>query len=158
MIPDFDSELEARIDRLLKDLPDLAAPPGLLARTMNALARPAPPPRHARPWTAWPAGWRVAFLVLTCGVLGAVFLAWRAAAPELAAVVLPRLSHWAAAAGSVWTALGALAGAIPLVARHFGNGFLLACLAVGTIAYAACIGFGTLLVRFAFAPAGKYHL
>ncbi|MGA2557684.1 MAG: hypothetical protein ABSG04_15560, partial [Verrucomicrobiota bacterium] len=65
---------------------------------------------------------------------------------------------WAAAAGCVWNTLGALAGAVTLVARHFGNGFVLACLVAGAMAYAACIGFGTLVIRFAFARAGKYRL
>jgi hypothetical protein len=158
MRPEFDPELEAQIDRLLKGQPDLAAPRGLVARAMKALARPTPTPWHARPWAEWPAGWRAGFLVLTCGALAAAFLGWHAAAPGLAGVVLPRLTHWAAAAGCVWSTLGALAGAAALVARHFGNGFVPACLLVGAIAYAACIGFGTLIIRFAFAPAGKLRL
>ncbi len=158
MILELDPELEAQIDRRLKDLPDLAAPPGLAARTLNALAQPAPAPWHARPWPAWPAAWRAAFLVLTCGILAALFLGWQAAAPEVAAAAQTRLSHWAAAAGCVWNTLCALAGAGALVAQHFGNGFLLACLLAGIMAYAACVGFGTLIIRFAFAPAGKYRL
>jgi hypothetical protein len=158
MTPPFDPKLEAQIDRLLKDLPDLAAPPGLAARTMNALAQPAPARWQASPWQRWPAGWRIAFLVLTSCALAAVFLGWRMAVPGMESLALPWFSRWGADAQCVWNTLAALAVAVALVVRHFGNGFALACLLVGAIAYAVCIGFGTLIIRFAFAPAGKYRL
>jgi hypothetical protein len=158
MIEPFDPKLEAQIDRLLKDLPDLAAPPGLIARTMSALTQPAPARWHSCPWQTWPAGWRIAFLVLTSGALAAVFLGGRMSVPAIQSVTFPWLSHWEAAAECVWTTLGALMGAVPLVVQHFGNGFALACLLVGAMTYAACIGFGTLIIRFASASAGKYRL
>ena len=124
---DFDPDLEREIDRLLKDLPELAAPPGLIARTLNAVARPAAPRWLARPWSAWPFGWRLAFLILACGALAAVFFGWRTAvAPALASVTLPWLSHWTAGAASVWNTLGALLAAVALVVRHLGTGVALA--------------------------------
>jgi hypothetical protein len=158
MIPPSDPKWEAQIDRLLKDLPDLAAPPGLVARTMNALAQPVPARWGARPWQAWPAGWRMAFLVLTSCALAVVFTGWRMAVPGVEAAALPWLSRWAADAKCLWNTLAALTGAVPLVVQHLGAGFTLACLLVGAAAYAICIGFGTLIVRFACAPAGKYRL
>jgi hypothetical protein len=158
MIPDDDADLEARIDRCLKDLPNLAAPPGLIARTLNALAQPAPSPWYARPWVEWPVAARATVLVLTLAAVAAGVAGWRAVAPGLSAVVVPPVNHAMAVGAGVWRALGALAAAVPVVAQHFGSGIMFACLVVGAIAYTSCIGFGTLVVRFAFARERKYHL
>ncbi len=39
MNPDFDEQLEGEIDRHLKGLPDLVAPPTLVSQTMQRIAR-----------------------------------------------------------------------------------------------------------------------
>jgi hypothetical protein len=158
MTPDFDPNLEALIDRRLKELPDLAAPSGLVTRTMKALtgAAAAHPRRSA--WPAWPAGWRAAFLILASVGLAALFLGWRNAAPAVASLALPWLARVAAFTGVIWNTLSTLTDAVALVLRHFGNGVVLAVLLLGAVAYAACVGFGTLLIRLASAPPEKYRL
>ena len=59
-------ELEQEIQKLLQGLPDLAAPPRLLARTMAAINKPAP--GFIRPWRTWPLSARVGFVVLTLAI------------------------------------------------------------------------------------------
>lgn len=157
MNQDFDPKLAAQIDRRLKDLPDLAAPSGLIARTMNTLAQ-AEPARQTRAWASWPTAWRAVSLTLALGGLVAVFLGCRSLLPALASVTLPGLSRWAADAKCLWAALETLGTAVALLAHHFGPWLLPVCLALGVLAYAACVGFGTLLFRFAFAPSEKYRI
>ncbi len=148
MNPEFDKQLEAEIDRQLKDLPELAAPPTLISRTMNAIARPAAP-WHARPWAMWPAGLRAAYLVVTLGALAGAFLEWRAVAPGLFGSLAARFAHWRAGVECLSNAVGALAGAAAVILDHFGKGVVLPCVLVVILAYAACIGFGTVFVRLA---------
>jgi len=148
MNPELDKQWETEIDRLLKDLPDLAAPADLIPRTMNAIARPAAP-WHARPWYAWPAGLRAAYLVLTLGALAAAFSGWREVEPGLFGTMVARLADWRAGLECLWTAMGALAGAVALVLDHLGKGVILPCVLVVVLAYAACVGFGTVFVRLA---------
>ncbi|MGO8701627.1 MAG: hypothetical protein ACLQVY_28420 [Limisphaerales bacterium] len=156
MIPDFDPNLEAQIDRRLKELPELLAPRGLVARTMKTLAQSAPA-RQPRSWSSWPAAWRMAYLLSALCVLAAVFLAWRTAGIALTTEASPSLSRWAADAGCVWATLKTLGSAVALVVRHLGNWLVLVCL-LGAMVYAACIGFGTLFFRYAFASTNEYRL
>jgi hypothetical protein len=155
MNPEIDKQLEAEIDRQLKDLPDLAAPRNLIPRTMNRIARPAAP-WHARPWSEWPAGLRAAYLVLTLGGLAAVFSGWRAVGPALSGPMVARFAHWRAGVECLWTAVGALTGAVTVVLDHLGKRIVLPCVLVVVLAYAACVGFGTVFVRLAMSGSRKH--
>jgi protein-S-isoprenylcysteine O-methyltransferase Ste14 len=156
MIPDFDPNLEAHIDRRLKELPELVAPRGLLERTMKTLIQSAPV-RVSRPWSSWPAWGRMAYLLSALCVLAAVFVGWRTAGTALTSLTLPWLSRWAAEAGWVWATLKTLGSAVALVVHHFGYWLVLVCL-LGAMVYAACIGFGTLFFRYAFATTNENRL
>jgi hypothetical protein len=151
---EFDKQLQAEIDRQLKDLPDLAAPPDLMRRTMNAIARPAAP-WHARPWSAWPAGLRAAYLVLALGALAAAYPGWRAVGPALFGPMVARFAQWRAGAECLWNAAGVLTGAMALVLDHLGKGVILPCVLVVALAYAVCVGFGTVFVRLALSRSRK---
>jgi hypothetical protein len=154
MNPDFDKQLEAEIDRQLKDLPDLAAPPNLMPGTINRIVRPAAP-WHSRPWSVWPAGLRTAYLVLTLGGLAGAIFGWRAAGPALFGPVIARLAHWRAGVECLWNAVGVLAGAVAPILDHLGKGVILPCVLVVALAYAACVGFGTVFVRLALSGPRK---
>ncbi|MGA2748264.1 MAG: hypothetical protein ABSG59_05760 [Verrucomicrobiota bacterium] len=154
MNPEQERQLEREIDRLLKELPDLPAPAGLISRTMDAIARTPP----ARGWAAWPATWRTAYLALACGMLAAIFVGVLAVEPGIMAALRHPLARWAGGVECLWNALGALAGAAALVAEHLGNGFWLAALVMGLVAYAACVGLGTLFVRLALAKTRREYL
>jgi hypothetical protein len=99
----------------------------------------------------------MAYLLSALCALAAVFLAWRTAGIALTSETSPWLSRWAADAGCVWATLKTLGSAVGLVVRHFGNWPVLVCL-LGAMAYAACIGFGTLFFRYAFASTDEYRL
>ncbi|HUD48782.1 MAG TPA: hypothetical protein VMR33_18255 [Candidatus Baltobacteraceae bacterium] len=154
MNPEFDKQLEAEIDRALKDLPDLAAPPNLLPRTLSLIARPAAP-WHARPWSAWPVGLRAAYLVVTLGAVAAAIPGWRAVGPRLLAPIVGRLAHWRAGVECLWNAVGALTGAVALILDRAGKGIILPCILVVVLAYAACVGFGTVFVRLSMSKFRK---
>jgi hypothetical protein len=148
MNPEYDNQLESEIDRQLKDLPELAAPSNLIRRTMTAIERPAAP-WHARPWSAWPAGLRTAYLVVTIGAVAGAFTVLRELGPRLFGPLGGRLADWRAGAECLWNAIGAVAGAVTVIVNHFGKGVVLPCLLVVVLSYAACVGFGTVFVRLA---------
>jgi hypothetical protein len=156
MNPEFDKQLESLIDRQLKDLPDLAAPPNLIPQTLNALARPAA--RRVQPWPEWPAGLRIAYLIATFAALAGAIAGWQAFVPGLLAPLAPRLAQMRAGVEVLWNFLGALAGAVPAVVDHFGKGVILSCVVVVVLAYVSCVGFGTVFVRLAFSPSRKINL
>jgi hypothetical protein len=156
MNPELHKQLEAETERLLKDQPDLAAPRDLILRTMKLIARP-PSPWHSRPWFGWPVGFRVASLLLMAGALAGAFFGSRALGPELFGAITVRFSRWTADAGCLWNALIAMAGAISAILDHLGKGFVLSCIGIGAMAYAACVGFGTAFVRLLAIPR-KNHL
>jgi hypothetical protein len=154
MNPEFDHQLEAEIDRQLKDLPDLAAPPDLMARTMNVIGRPAAP-WYARSWYAWPAGLRAAYLILALGALAGAFYGWRAVGPTVSGMIFARFAHWRPGLECLSNTVSALSGAVGPILDHLGKGIVLSCVLVVLLAYAACVGFGTVFVRLALSSSRK---
>jgi len=154
MNPEFENQLEAEIDRHLKDLPDLAAPPNLIPRVTTAISRPAAP-WHARPWHAWPVGAQIASVALALGVLSAAIPGWRVIGPALVGPLVARLAPWRAGAECLWNAACALAGAAPVMVEHLNKMTLLSCVAVMVLGYVACVGFGTVFVRLTLAAPRK---
>jgi hypothetical protein len=154
MNSELENQLEAEIDRQLKDLPDLVAPPNLVPRLINAVTRP-PAPWHVRPWYAWPAGLRAASVILALAMLAGAIPGWRAIEPGLVGPMVTRLANWKAGLDCLWNAAGALAGAGTVILAHLGRGILLSCVALVALAYAACVGFGTVFVRLAWSKPRK---
>jgi hypothetical protein len=129
----------------LQELPDLAAPPALLTRTMNALEQPAP--WHKRSWTAWPLSVRIAFFAFVLAAAAAALVEWRLVEPALRTAASRRLAAAATDVKSFWNVLSALAGPVVQAVEHLGKVFMLACLAAAAGACAVCAGLGTILVR-----------
>jgi hypothetical protein len=149
----LEQEQELEIGRALQGLPDLAAPPSLLTRTMNALEQPAP--WRLWTWTKWPVSVRIAFFVMALAAMAAVVVGWREFEPGLLAAAHRCLAPAASAGKCFWNVLGALAGALALAVEHLGKGFMLACLVAAAGGWAVCAGFGTMFVRFALARPGR---
>jgi len=156
MNPDMEKELETEMSLALKGLPNLAAPPGLLARTMRALEQPAP--WRLKPWTGWALPTRIAFVVIALAAVGGGMAELRVVEPGLLAEASRRLSPVTAGFTSFWNVLRALADALALGVGHLGKGFMLACLVAVTGACAVCAGFGTIFVRLALSGPGKNQL
>jgi hypothetical protein len=153
MKPELEQELETQIGRALQELPDLAAPPGLLARTKSALERPAP--WFVRPWTKWPVAVRVAFFAAALAAVAVAVVGWGAVEPGLFAAVGRGLAPAVAGVKCCWDVLGALAGAAAFSVQHLGKIFMLTCFLAAAGACALCAGFGTIFVRFALARPGR---
>ncbi|HEY3915340.1 MAG TPA: hypothetical protein VGN61_12700 [Verrucomicrobiae bacterium] len=157
MNSEFDNQLEAETDRLLEDLPDLAAPPDLISRTLNRIEEPVLS-WPSRPWFAWPAGIRIAYVVFALAALTAVMFGWRALEPKLFGAAPARFAQWTSGAACFWNALGVLRGAFVLVIDHLGRGFVVSCILTMVTAYAICVAFGTAFVRLTLGGPRKNHL
>lgn len=156
MNPDDEQALESRVDRALKQLPDLSAPSTLLPRIRAALERRERLPWYRQPWLAWPAPLRAASLALLGGLF--VALGWGVAqvAPSAGAVAdMREVNHWLSDAGAVWGAVEAVYGTAVLLLRHLGPWFLAGCLLLLVMANALCMGLGTMCVRLAFTRPGS---
>jgi hypothetical protein len=155
MNPDFDDpQLESEIDRQLKGLPDLAAPHSLVPRTMQLIARPAAA-WHSRSWATWPASIRAAYVVVASALLAATVPGLRAFEQYLLVPVFARLAHWGAGLKWLWNAASALASAGTAVVNHASKGIIFSCVLAMVLAYAACIGFGTVFVKLALSGPKK---
>jgi hypothetical protein len=152
MNSEYEKHLEAEMDRELKDLPELTAPPGLALRVMRAIeARAARAPYRA-PWQQWPAGLRVAaFAALALMFSALCFAVWQLPRTEQAGLARQQVSQWLAPAGSFWSALSAVAHALTLVVARLGTGVWVAWALLVGVAYLVCVGLGTAYFRLALA-------
>jgi len=73
-----DDDLEARVDRALRRLPQPHAPQTLLPRVLAAVEAWHERPWYTRAWFAWPLAWRVLSIV-PCALV--VYLAWHVPSP-----------------------------------------------------------------------------
>jgi hypothetical protein len=149
MNPKLEQELEEQISRALRGWPDLAAPPGFLARTMNALERPAL--SHARTWNKWPVPVQIAFFFAALATVVVVVTGWHAVEPGLLAAAYRVVGPALSGVRCFWNVLGALGGAVALGVEHLNRGFLVVCVVAALSASALCAGFGTIFVRLALA-------
>ena len=75
---DYEQQLEERLDRELKELPELQAPPALAARILSAVSRRAARPWYRRSWQAWPVTLQAASLPILLAMFGG--LCWSVSA------------------------------------------------------------------------------
>jgi hypothetical protein len=150
MNPGPEKQLEASVQRELSALGELHAPASLAARVMGTIAQRAAVPWYHRDWQTWPKVWRtvsLAGLLIMVGGLGygtiqLIQIAGASAAGQ-------QVGGWVAALGALWNAAGVLADALTVAVKQLsltvmvGFGLLLA------VGYAACLGLGTVYVRFA---------
>ena len=149
-----ENELAALIDRELKSLPPLTAPPRLASRVMARLAAQAEAEAvwYRRAWPTWPLALRVASLVVLLALFGGLcFAGWQASHAPSVTAASEKVSGAFALVTLAANTLGALGNAAAQVVRHLGMGFIVAAVAVATLGYAACVAFGTFYLRFAFA-------
>jgi hypothetical protein len=155
MNPNFDDpQLESEIDGHLKDLPDLVAPRSLVPHTMQLIARPSTE-WHSRSWSTWPASIRAAYIVVAVALLAATIPGLRAFEQNLLVPMFARFARWGAGVEWLWNAASALASAGTAVVNHAGMGIILPCILAIALAYAACIGFGTIFVKLALSGPKK---
>ena len=152
MNSEYERALELEIDRELKRLPELDAPATLAQRVMATIARRRALPWYHQPWQYWPLPLRVAamaFLSITFG--GVCIAAWQLTKAAGVSAALQEVGGLFSGLTTVWNIFNVLAGAIVLVAKHLGTGFIIACFAIAALGYALCLTLGTAWVRLASA-------
>src|SRR2546421_1198130 len=126
---DYEKQLEAEIDRQLKGLPPLTAPPTLASRVMAAIETRTASPWFANAWTAWPFALRTASLVTLLALFGGLsFAAWQLSHTG-SDLVTRRFGGGLSLLGGIWDVLSALVGAVALVFRNLSPMFLIGYLA-----------------------------
>jgi len=152
MSSEYEKSLEAEVDRELKGLPELTAPPGLALRVMRVIAARKAGAAYRPPWQQWPAWLRAAAFTALALMFSALCLAvWQLPRTQEMDLARREVSQWLAPAGIVWSALSAVTHALILVAARLGTGIWLAwALLVGTV-YLMCMGLGTAYFRLAAA-------
>ena len=149
---DYQNKLEAATDRQLKALPALPAPRSLRAQVMAAIERRAQAAWYRRSWSMWPLIARIGSLSAMLLLFGGLcFEMWRLGQYQAIATGTHKVSLWLSGAGAVLNVIGSLLSAVVVLLKHLGNGVLLGCFAGLALAWAMCMGLGTLCVRLAFA-------
>ncbi len=151
MNPDYEKQLEARVQRELDSLGELNAPPALANRIMRVLEQRAATPWYRRAWPTWPLGLRIASLVLLLGAFGGLCLGtWGL---THAVTTMEQTSTWFAAAQALWRTVGVLGNVAVTFTDRLGAGVIVTGLALLFTACAVCIGLGSACVRLALRPA-----
>jgi len=152
----YEQQLAERIDCELKALPELLAPPALAGRILSAVARRAARPWYRQSWQAWPAPVQAATVPLLLALGGVLCWGIFALARTLAAVpAFQQLTANVAGLRVIWRTLSVLGDAAILCCRQVGPGVFACILAALFLAYAACVGLGTLSLRLAIARTDK---
>jgi hypothetical protein len=150
---EYEKQLEAAIDRELKDLPELTAPPSLALRVINALEQRARAPWYRQSWQTWPAALQAAAMAVLLAFFGALcFAGWRLPQFETVSAASRALGAACSAVGIVWKGLTLVLAALASAVLRLGPGLLVAWLVAAVLAYAACIALGTWYVRLGLAP------
>jgi hypothetical protein len=146
------SRLEAAVDRELKALPDLRAPQRLLPRVMAVIEQRAVLPWYRRAWQTWPLPLQVvSMLALLAAFSGLCFGSWQLVHAPAVAAATSEASGWFRTLSRSLSTLGVLANALVLAVRSLGPLVLSGIVMALLLGYAACVGFGALYVRLAFA-------
>jgi hypothetical protein len=146
-----DNELEARIDRELKSLPPLAAPPTLAPRVMALVASRGAAPWYRRAWPTWPVGLQAASLVVLLVMFaGLCFAGWQVSHAASATAAAQKAGGAFSVVSVVWRTLGVLGDSAAQVIRHQGTGFVCALVVVGLAGYAMLLGLGSACYRLAY--------
>lgn len=150
MNPDYEKKLEAQVDRALRGLPDLAAPPSLASRVMRQIQASRRTPWYQRSWQTWPRTLQtLSFAILFAGFAALCVLAWELPHSSLFMSGTHQVGAWFSWLGTLWNALTVLVGGVGLVLKHLSLGILAAGLFSLALGYLLCIGLGTVYFRLA---------
>jgi hypothetical protein len=146
--PGPDAELARQVDAALKALPPLPAPASLAPRVLAELRARAALPWWRRAWWDWPVAAKAAFIVLAVALAGALGGGSWMMSNEVTAYSRQVGEQIAPLTGS-WEWLAPLGAAGSTLWRTVGLPVALGLAALGALAYLACLGLGTVFVRFA---------
>jgi len=146
-----ESRLAARLHRELRQLPDRKAPATLAPRVLGALAARQRAPWWRKSWAGWPPGVRLAFLSFCLTLAGGLILAGlQLPQPiELAAGLTESASGWFSSVKPYLALLLRLGDALWLTLEAAPPQIVWLGVALVALAYATCVGLGTLGYRVA---------
>ena len=152
MNAEYEKNLEAQIDRALKGLPELMAPSTLLPRVLESVSRRHALPWYRQPWQMWPVGLRISTMVFLLALCGGLCVAcWQLTRAAGFATASQEVAQTFSGITAIWNVLNVLLGAIVIVVKHLGTGFMIACGVALALGYGICVGLGTACVRLAYA-------
>ena len=135
----LDRDLESRLGRALRALPERRAPATLESRVLGALARRAPLPWWRRGFGEWPAAARVAFGVTSAALIVVTVLAAAAASADLGSLGASHVISMPVLQGAAVFFVIARTLSISLTSL-LSSGWVLGCLAASAVLYAALFG------------------
>ena len=148
----YEQRLEAEIDRAMKSLPEVQAPSTLVPRVSAAIAQRRSSPWHRQPWHAWPVPMRAAALVVLAAFFVSLCLGvWRLPETQSYLAATRPAADWFSGLTTLWNALNALLGALAQAVLQLHRGILLGCLTAVALAWAMCLGLGTVCLRLVLA-------
>lgn len=151
MNPNHEPQLESAVQRALKALPELTAPPSVADRVMTAIAGRERAPWHRRPWAAWPPALRAASLALMLTVfIGLCFAGRELAQTQAIARSAQAAGQWISGLNCVRNLGDILAESALLVVKKMGAPWIVAGSVAAALVYAFFLGLGTVCFRLAF--------
>jgi len=153
MNAEYEKQLETAVERELKALGELEAPPEIARRVMRVIEQRAATPWYRQAWQNWPpalrgvslAGLLAAFAVLCLG--GSQLTHVAALSPAAREV-----SGWFGLVDSIWNAANVLVNALGLAVRSLGPAVIIGSVVVLLACYATCVSLGTVYWRLACVP------
>lgn len=151
MNPNHEHELEALVDRELKSLPPLPAPPSLAPRILATIATRVETPWYRRPWTTWPLAMRVPSFALLLALFGGLcFGGWKLFQTNALTVTTTKVSGVFSVVDLTLRILAVLREAALQVVQHAGSVYVIGFAVMAFLAYALCLALGSACVRFAY--------
>jgi hypothetical protein len=151
MNPEYENKLEASVRRELDALGELSAPPALAGRILRAIEKRTASPAYRQSWSMWPLAWRTVSLAgLLVAFAGVCFGVWELTRGGTGHVLL---GGWFAEACALGRTLGVLTDTLGTLLGLLGSRVIGAGLVLIFATWVACIGLGTVYVRFAMRPA-----
>jgi len=149
-----DKQLEIKIDREIKALPELHAPPSLLVRVMAAINAMAQRPWYRRPWATWPDRIRWSSFVGLLALFGGLcYGSW-----GVSNAAAPAVSQKLSVLTTIWNALNDLFMAMVIGFRHLGTGPIIGIGAALVLSYLLFLALGAVYFRLAVASSKSFRL
>jgi len=145
-------KLAEQIHRELHQLPNLQAPTTLGPRVLAALAARQEAPWWKKSWAAWPTGMKLAFLVMGVAAISGLVVAGTTV-PQLTTFpsgLTESIGGMFASVKPYFDVVAKFAGSVSLAAGAAGPKLYWYLAALVGLAYATCIGLGTLGYRLVF--------
>lgn len=151
-----ETKLEAFVDRELKALSVLPAPPALAPRILAQIATRAQAPWYCRSWQTWPPGLRTGALALLTALFASLcYGGWYLVQADTYVAAAGRLSGAFSVFELAIRTLGVLGNVALQVLQLAGPGLLVGVALLILTTYVLCLGLGSACVRFAWVRRGN---